>query len=296
MLTKKEFDILTLLESSTAAMSQRQISEASKMSVGTVNKLMKDLSGKNFVTGGSIASKGLEALEPYRVKRAVILAAGFGSRMVPLTLNTPKPLIRVHGVRIIDTVLDAILTAGISDIFIVRGYLAEQFDQLLYKYPTLKFIENPIYNEANDISSVLCASYLLKNAYLIEADLLIYNSKVFTKYQYESNYLGIPCERTDEWCFFTDNDLVIREVAVGGVNCHRMFGISYWTEADGAKLVGHIEQVFRSPGGKERFFEHIPLVYHKNDYKVHVRECSPHDIAEIDTLSELKAIDKAYDV
>jgi len=236
MLTKKEFDILTLLESSTAAMSQRQISEASKMSVGTVNKLMKDLSGKNFVTGGSIASKGLEALEPYRVKRAVILAAGFGSRMVPLTLNTPKPLIRVHGVRIIDTVLDAILTAGISDIFIVRGYLAEQFDQLLYKYPTLKFIENPIYNEANDISSVLCASYLLKNSYLIEADMLIYNPKVFTKYQYESNYLGIPCERTDEWCFFTDNDLVIREVAVGGVNCHRMFGISYWTKPTAPSL------------------------------------------------------------
>jgi CTP:phosphocholine cytidylyltransferase-like protein len=296
MLTKKEFDILTLLESSSAAMSQRQISEASKMSVGTVNKLMKDLSGKNYTSGGRITSKGLETLGPYRVKRAVLIAAGFGSRMLPLTLNTPKPLIRVHGKRIIDTVLDAVLSAGISEIFIVRGYLAEQFDQLLYKYPIVRFIENPIYNESNDISSVLCASYLLKNAYVLETDLLISNPKVITKYQYESNYLGIPCERTDGWCFSTDNDHVIREIAIGGVNCYRMFGISYWTEADGAKLVGHIEQVFRSPGGKERYFEHVPLVYYKNDYKVHVRECAPHDIAEIDTLSELKAIDKAYDV
>ena len=55
----------------------------------------------------------------------------------------------------------------------------------------IKFIENPIYNESNNISSVVCASYLLKNAYVLEADLLLYNPKLITKYQYESNYLGV---------------------------------------------------------------------------------------------------------
>ena len=69
------------------------------------------------------------------MKRAVFVAAGFGSRMVPITLNTPKPLVRVNGTRIIDTLLDAVVEAGIPEIVIVRGYLGEQFDQLLYKYP-----------------------------------------------------------------------------------------------------------------------------------------------------------------
>ena len=120
-----------------------------------------------------LAKKGLQELEPYRVKRAIFIAAGFGSRLVPITLNTPKPLVRVKGVRIIDTLLDAVIAAGIEEIIIVRGYLAEQFDQLKYKYPMVKFVENPLYNEANNISSVMCIRYLLSNAYILEADLLL---------------------------------------------------------------------------------------------------------------------------
>lgn len=84
-------------------------------------------------------------------------------------INTPKPLIRVKGKRIIDSLLDAVIAAGIEEIYIVRGYLSEQFDQLLYKYPMIKYIENPAYNEANNISSIVCANYLLRNAYVLEA-------------------------------------------------------------------------------------------------------------------------------
>ena len=121
-------------------------------------------------------------MEPYKVKRAVFIAAGFGTRLVPITLNTPKPLVRVHGERIIDSLIDACLEAGIEEIYIVRGYLAEQFDQLLYKYPMIRFLENPLYNEANNISSALVARYLLSNAYVFEADLLLYNPKIIRKY------------------------------------------------------------------------------------------------------------------
>ena len=129
-----------------------------------------------------VTQSGLVALEPYRVKRAIFIAAGFGSRLVPITFNTPKPLVRVHGVRIIDRLIDACLEAGIDEIIIVRGYLGELFDQLLYKYPMIKFLENPIYNEANNISSSLVARYLLAGAYVFEADLLISNPKIIKKY------------------------------------------------------------------------------------------------------------------
>ena len=233
-------------------------------------------------------------MEPYRVKRAVFIAAGFGSRMVPITFNTPKPLVRVNGVRIIDTLLDAVVAAGIPEIIIVRGYLGEQFDQLLYKYPNIKFVEKPIYNEANNISSAVCVKYLLQNAYVLEADLLLKNKNLIRKYEYETNFLGILVERTEDWCLVTNEKGIVIEEKVGGLNCHQMVGISYWTEEDGNKLAYDIDEVYHSPGGKERYWEQVPMVYKKENYKVHIRECQFEDITEIDTFNELKQIDNLY--
>ena len=236
-------------------------------------------------------------MEPYRAKRAVFIAAGFGSRMVPITFNTPKPLVRVHGIRIIDRLIDACLDAGIDEIYIVRGYLAEQFDQLLYKYPMIKFLENPVYNEANNISSSVVARYLLSNAYVFEADLLISNPKIIKKYHYTSNFLGIKKQRTDDWCMIV-KDRIVQEEKLGGEgdNCWQMVGISYWNEADGHKLSNDIMEVYQSPGGKERYWEQVPLVFRKDHYAVEIRDCCDADIVEIDSYRELKAIDKTYDV
>lgn len=294
MLTKKEFNALTLMERTGKSFSQRELSEALGVSLGTANKLSKELHDKQLCDGGHITDGGLAALEPYRVRRAVFIAAGFGSRLVPITFNTPKPLVRVHGTRIIDTLLDAVAAAGIPEIVIVRGYLGEQFDQLLYKYPNIKFVENPVYNEANNISSAVCVRYLLKNAYVLEADLVLKNRALIRKYEYESNMLGIPVGRSDDWCLMTDGSGVITQETVGGLNCHQMVGISFWSEADGGKLAGDLDEVYRSPGGKERYWEQVPLVYKKENYIVHVRECSFEDITEIDTFNELKQIDKLY--
>ena len=296
MLNKKEFAILTYLEANNnEKLTQKELAEELDFSVGTVNKLWNDLEEKGFIENKQITKKGLNALEPYRVKRAIFIAAGFGSRLVPITLNTPKPLVRVKGVRIIDTLLDAVIAAGIEEIIIVRGYLAEQFDQLKYKYPMVKFVENPLYNEANNISSVMCIRYLLSNAYVLEADLLLSNPKLITKYQYSSNYLGVPTEKTDDWCFFMEGDR-IKRLGVGGLNCHHMFGISYWTEDDGRKLCNHVEQVYNSPGGKERYWDQVALGEYIKEYNIGVRECTFDDIVEIDTFRELKELDKVYDV
>ena len=294
-ITRKQFDILDVLASETGALTQRQLEEKIGYSLGTINRTVKELSEAGFVSEGTITPAGLTALEPYRVKRAVFIAAGFGSRLVPVTLNTPKPLVRVNGQRLIDGLIDAVLAAGIDEIYIVRGYLAEQFDQLLYKYPMIKFIENPAFNEANNISSAMCARYLLSNAYVLEADLLIRNPKIIKKYHYTSNFLGIMKERTDDWCLMLKDGFICEE-KVGGLNCHQMVGISYWNEADGKKLANHLKQAYEMPGGKEFYWEQVPLKVFKNEYKVAVRDCQDEDIVEIDTFRELKAIDKSYDV
>ena len=294
-LTRKQFDLLEVLAETGMSFTQRELETKTGHSLGTINRVIKELTEQNLISDGKITALGLNAMEPYRAKRAVFIAAGFGSRLVPITFNTPKPLVRVHGVRIIDHLIDACLQAGINEIYIVRGYLSEQFDQLLYKYPMIKFLENPAYNEANNISSALVARYLLSNTYVFEADLLISNPAIIKKYHYSSDFLAIKKDRTDDWCFEV-KDGIITEEKVGGENCWQMVGISYWNDTDGHKLSEDIFEVYQSPGGKERYWEQVPLVYRKKNYAVEVRECHDEDIVEIDTFRELKAIDKTYDV
>ncbi len=297
VLSRKQFDILELLATSTSPLTQREIGDKSHYSLGTVNKLLKELTKEGFVSERTITNDGLSALEPYRVKRAIFIAAGFGTRLVPITFNTPKPLVRVHGIRIIDRLIDACLEAGINEIYIVRGYLSELFDQLLYKYPMIKFLENPSYNEANNISSSLVARYLLSNAYVFEADLLISNPTIIKKYHYSCNFLGIKTQRTDDWCVRVKEGIITEEKVGGeGDDIWQLIGISYWDEEAGRKLSQDIQDVYLSPGGKERYWEQVPLVYKKDHYSVEIRDCLKEDIVEIDTFNELKAIDKTYDV
>ena len=294
-LTRNEFDVLEALAEEKEAMSQRALSDRTGKSPATVNRILKSLTDKKYIRNGLISTTGKHALEPYRVKRAVFIAAGFGSRLVPITLNTPKPLVRVKGVRIIDTLLDATLAAGIEEIYIVRGYLGEQFDQLLYKYPMIRFIENPDYRDTNNISSALYARELLQNAYVFEADTMLLNPKVITPYQYCCNYLGYPVERTDDWCLEVRNG-IIRKLAVGGTDCYFMSGLSYWDAKAGAKLKDHIPLAYTSPGNKERLWDYVPLDYFRNEYEVEVRICDPSDFQEIDNLKELQAVDPNYRV
>lgn len=299
-LTLNQFEVLTFIERKhDEKLTQRDIAKKCHLSLGNTNKVIAELQElellKSMEEGYEVTLKGYEWLEPYRVKKAIFLAAGFGSRMVPVTLNTPKPLIKVHGKKIIETLLDAVLDAGITDITIVRGYLGDQFDLLLKKYPMIKFVENPIYNESNNISSIRVVRDMMANAYILESDLLLYNRDIIRKYEYTTNYLGMPVDRTDDWCFETKKGYITK-VKVGGENVEHMFGISYWTKEDAEKMETDVEKVFQSPGGKERYWDDVALKECAKNYKVWVREVEPGDIIEIDTYNELKQIDSIYNV
>lgn len=295
-LSVNEFEVLVVLEREKRKLSQREISKLANLSLGTINNVISELLKKEWIDDeNQITKEGLKVLEPYRVKRAIFIAAGFGSRLVPITLNTPKPLVKVHGKRMIETLLDAVVKAEIEEIIIVRGYLGEQFEVLLHKYPNIKFIDNNLYNEANNISSAYMVRDKMENSYVLESDLVLSNENLIRKYEYTSNFLGIPVEVTDDWCVETKNGIITKE-KIGGINCHQMIGISYYNEEDGKKLKKDIEEVFKSPGGKEKYWEQVQLVERKGNYKIAVRECKKDDIIEIDTFNELKKIDKTYDV
>lgn len=291
-LNRKQFDILVSIKEGTK--SQRDIAKATSYSLGSVNKTVGELKTLGLILNKKVTEFGDQVLEQYRAKRAIFIAAGFGSRLVPVTLKTPKPLVEVHGKRIIDGLIDACLQADIKEIYIVRGYLSEKFDVLLKKYPMIKFLENPGYNEANNIGSSLIAKDLLQNAYVFEADLLISNPKIITKYHYQSDFLGIKKLRTDDWCFQVDKKRIIKKQKFGGINVWQMVGISYWNEQDGKQLALDIPYVYSLPGGREYYWEQVPNVVMNKHYKVEVKECQDSDIVEIDTFNELKAIDSSY--
>ena len=245
-LTKNSFEVLSFIATSNEKLSQRKISKNLNLSLGTVNKLIAQLNDEKAIIyseeGIKISSYGLELLEPYKVKRAILLAAGFGSRMRPITLSTPKPLVLVHGKRIIETILDALIAADITEIYIVRGYLGEQFDVLKEKYPTITLVDNPMYNESNNMSSAYLVRDKFENAYVMEADLLIHNPSIIKKYQYRSNYTGRYVDVTDDWCFEIKNGIITKE-KIGGYNCHQMCGISYYDSVDGKKMREDIDIV-----------------------------------------------------
>ena len=292
-MTKQKFDILVALEKDRLALSAQELAEKTGLSPVEAEQLLAELAAENLVDDGKITDLGIEALEPYKTKRAIFIAAGFGSRLRPVTLEIAKPLVKVHGERIIDRLIDGVMAAGIEEIYVVCGYLGEQFAQLKEKYPHIHLVTNNMYTEANNISSAYLVREHLSNAYISEADLLLHN-QVFDKYVYRSCYLGIPTDETDDWYFKTNDQGVICELGIGSTDCYRMLGISYWDREDGAKLPAHIDATFHMPGGKDEDWCYVPLVSFKDHYQVHVRQCANEDIEEIDTFEELCAIDPSY--
>lgn len=293
-LTRPEFDALVACEAGRSDKADARV--------------LEDLAIEGFVRRASgqdedeaarpyeITTAGFMALEPYRARRAVFFAAGFGSRMLPITVNTPKPLVRVHGKRFIERLLDAVIAVGIEEIYVVRGYLADEFDVLLKKYPQVTFIDNPLFDQTNNISSAVAAKDHFANAYAFESDLYLTDPSYISKYQYRSNYLAFPVDKTEDWMFETTEEGRITRLAKGSDGrCWQMVGLSYWDGADGARLAADLPEVFEQ-GEEERqiFWDDVPLRVRADAYDVHVRECDPSHIVEIDSFAELQEVDPSY--
>lgn len=300
-ITKYQFELLTYIENrSPLVFDKRTISNDICISSQQISRDFGFLLEKKLVENVGqdkvdITEKGFKFLEPYRVKKAIILAAGFGSRMMPATSDRPKPMVTVNGRRIIETLLDALRAVDITDVTIVRGYAGQKFDELLDKYPYIKFIDNPNYSKFNNISSaVLIAQAFKDGAYLCESDLYIINPKVITKYQYESNILGSWSLETDDWSFKMDDSGHIKDYQQGNTYCWNYYGISYWNAKDCEKLNHDWLEVFKTDEGKDVFWEQVPLQLNKNNYQVGIRLCNKSDIMEIDNYYELAQLDKSY--
>ncbi len=269
-----------------------------------IKKVLKSLAHKGLVRPSSqlyeVTKKGMDALEPYRVKRAVILAAGMGQRMRPVTLSTPKPMVRIGNKRIIETQIHALLAAGITDITIVRGYLGDIFDELLIDYPMLQFVHNPYWESKGAIVSVNHVIDRIEGAYVIEGDLLVKNPAIIRPYEYHSSYCGIPGDVSDDWYFCTDNNHSITELDFGTVKggdkrAYKFVGIMYWAPDHGKTLRDDLKLFMQDSANHHGFIEAVPFKEQTSDYNIRVRRVRIDDVTEVDTHDELQALrNEAY--
>ncbi len=220
---------------------------------------------------------------------AIIMASGLGTRMRPLTDSVPKPHIKARGIPMIETVLNAMVSCGVNNIYIVIGYLGDQFSYLINKYPGIHIIKNDDYETVNNISSVYAAREVLSlgDCFICEADLFISNPSFLKEGTGSTCYFGrfVPGFSGD-WVFETDSHGFISRVGKGGTDCYNMVGVSFFRSEDALMLKGAIEKRYGHGDYRDLFWDDV-VNENLDRLKIRISPVKDGQITELDTVEEL---------
>lgn len=231
-----------------------------------------------------------------KVTHAIIMAAGYGTRMRPLTDHTPKPLITVNDTPLIESVINSLHANGIQQIYIVVGYLKDAFNYLTNKYQDIHLINNPYYETCNNIASLYMARDYIANAIILDGDQDIYHPEIL---QPTFNYSGYNAVWTDqftkEWLLTVNQHNIITHCSRnGGSHGYRLYSVSRWNYADGLRLKHYLTIEMEQKQHTQLYWDDVALFQYPQAFKLQVYPMQANDIIEFDSIAELAQVDHSY--
>lgn len=226
-----------------------------------------------------------------RVDNAIIMAAGIASRFAPLSYRIPKALLEVRGEILIERQIEQLVAAGIPEIIVITGYMAEKFEYLRDKFG-VRLINNPEYLQRNNNSSIYVARKHLKNSYICSADNYFMHNP-FEKEVDASYYSAVYIDgETSEWCI-EERDGIIANVTVGGHDSWVMMGHVFWAEEFSQKFREILEHEYNKTDTADKMWETI-YIEHISELPMKIRKYPPGYIFEFDTMVDLQKFDLSY--
>jgi len=286
-MNRQEQDILNILAGGTFS-GQRELAEESGYSLGVVNRCLRSLTETGYVRAdGTLTQNGQALLAENRPRRAVILAAGFGMRMVPINTETPKGLLQVHGERLIDRLIRQLHQAGIRDIRVVVGFLKEQYEYLIDEFG-VELAVNPDYARKNNLHSVDRVRSALSDCYVVPCDLYC-TENPFRTHEFYSWYMVSEAPAPDSTVRVNRKQALI-PVSENG---NRMIGICYLTADDGRKVSEKVHALCLDSRMDGAFWEEA--LYAEGKMLPAARVVPEGQVVEINTYEQLRELDSDSD-
>lgn len=220
--------------------------------------------------------------------RAILLAAGMGTRLRPLTLETPKSLIEVNGKPLLERQVEFLKEKGINEIIVVTGYLNEKFEYLKEKYG-IKLVFNDKYDIYNNIYSMYLVREYLADSYVIDADVYINRNFIVTDINKSTYFSAYKRNVKNEWKLCFDENKKVNDIEIINGDGFILCGVSYWSKNDGILIKDRIEEALKTGDFTNLYWDDI-VKNNLKDLDVRIEEINDDDIYEIDNIEELNMV------
>ena len=272
----------------------RKHKELTSLTKECIDNTLKTFEDVGYINNTGITIEGIDALNPYKVNNAIIMAAGMSSRFVPISLEKPKGLLVVKNEVLIERQIEQLQEAGIHDIVIVLGYKKEAFFYLEDKYQGITFVINPEYNTKNNTHTLYLAQKYLHNSYVCSSD-DYFEENPFDEYVYQSYYASIHVStRSDEWYMIPDHKFNISKVNKSGEDGYIMLGHTYWNQEFSNKMIEILNEDADKGEYDDVLWEQVLTEHVKDLPPMEIKVYPDNDIFEFDSLDELRAFDENY--